>query len=41
MYVMYCPMVEAGWVQRGSKVANPYLGEEMESCGHEVGGSHH
>jgi hypothetical protein len=39
--IMYCPMHKAGWVQRGSKVANPYLGEEMGSCGQVVGGGQH
>jgi Cu(I)/Ag(I) efflux system membrane fusion protein len=37
--VMYCSMAKAGWVQRGSKVANPYFGSEMLSCGEKVGGS--
>ena len=37
--VMYCPMAKAGWVQRGSDVANPYFGSEMLSCGERVGGS--
>jgi hypothetical protein len=41
MSVMYCPMKEASWVQRGSKVANPYLGEKMGSCGQKVGGGDH
>ncbi len=39
--VMYCSMAKAGWVQRGSKVANPYFGSEMLSCGEKVGGSDH
>jgi Cu(I)/Ag(I) efflux system membrane fusion protein len=39
--VMYCPMAKGGWVQRGSKVANPYFGTEMLSCGEKVGGSDH
>jgi Cu(I)/Ag(I) efflux system membrane fusion protein len=39
--VMYCSMAKAGWVQRGSKVANPYFGAEMLSCGEKVGGSDH
>jgi Cu(I)/Ag(I) efflux system membrane fusion protein len=39
--VMYCPMEKAGWVQRGSEVANPYMGETMASCGEKVGGSEH
>jgi Cu(I)/Ag(I) efflux system membrane fusion protein len=37
--VMYCPMAEAGWVQKGSTVANPYYGAEMLNCGEKVGGS--
>jgi len=37
--VMYCSMEKAGWVQRGSKVANPYFGKQMASCGQVVGGS--
>lgn len=37
--VMYCPMAEAGWVQRGSEAANPYYGAKMASCGEKVGGS--
>jgi hypothetical protein len=41
MSAMYCPMAKAGWVQRGSKVANPYHGENAGSCGHMVGGGHH
>ena len=39
--VMYCSMEKAGWVQRGSKVANPYFGKSMASCGEVVGGSDH
>jgi Cu(I)/Ag(I) efflux system membrane fusion protein len=39
MSVMYCPMAKAGWVQRGSEVANPYYGSEMLTCGERVGGS--
>jgi Cu(I)/Ag(I) efflux system membrane fusion protein len=38
MSVMYCPMRKAGWVQRGSEVANPYYGAKMSSCGEKVGG---
>lgn len=37
--VMYCSMEEAVWVQRGSQVANPYVGAKMKSCGQKVGGS--
>lgn len=36
--VMYCPMAKAGWVQHGSRVANPYLGSQMLGCGEKVGG---
>lgn len=39
--VMYCSMAKAGWVQRGSKVANPYFGSEMLTCGEKVGGGNH
>jgi Cu(I)/Ag(I) efflux system membrane fusion protein len=37
--VMYCPMAKAGWVQHGSKAANPYMGSKMLSCGEKVGGA--
>jgi hypothetical protein len=39
MAVMYCPMAESVWVQRGSEVANPYYGAKMLSCGQKVGGA--
>jgi Cu(I)/Ag(I) efflux system membrane fusion protein len=39
MSVMYCPMKKAGWVQRGSEVANPYYGAKMLACGEKVGGA--
>jgi Cu(I)/Ag(I) efflux system membrane fusion protein len=39
MSVMYCPMAEAGWVQEGDEVANPYYGPAMLGCGEKVGGS--
>jgi hypothetical protein len=32
-YVVYCPMVKKEWVQNSDKVANPYAGKEMISCG--------
>jgi Cu(I)/Ag(I) efflux system membrane fusion protein len=35
-HAMYCPMENAGWVQEGSEVANPYYGTEMLECGYEV-----
>lgn len=31
--VMHCPMLKKDWVQTGDKVANPYGGSEMISCG--------
>jgi Cu(I)/Ag(I) efflux system membrane fusion protein len=37
--VMHCPMAKAGWVQRGTSVANPYYGAKMLSCGEKVGGA--
>lgn len=37
--VMYCPMAEAVWVQRGSEPTNPYFGTAMSGCGQKVGGS--
>ncbi len=35
-YVMHCPMVKGGagsWVQADKKVANPYFGAQMLTCG--------
>jgi len=32
-YVMHCPMKNKDWVQTNDKVANPYGGKEMLSCG--------
>ena len=32
-YVMHCPMKKKDWVQTSDKVANPYGGKEMVSCG--------
>ena len=29
----YCPMVKAGWVQKGTDIKNPYAGKEMLDCG--------
>ena len=29
----YCPMVKANWLQTGKAVKNPYMGEQMLSCG--------
>ncbi|MBM4368651.1 MAG: DUF3347 domain-containing protein [Deltaproteobacteria bacterium] len=30
----FCPMANAGWVQAGDTVANPYYGSEMLTCGY-------
>jgi len=31
--VAYCSMNNAWWLQQGSKIANPYLGQVMSDCG--------
>lgn len=33
LYVAYCPMVEAEWLQGAQEIANPYMGSEMPKCG--------
>lgn len=30
---VYCPMAKASWLQVGKDVSNPYLGQEMPTCG--------
>ncbi len=32
-YVVYCPMLKKDWVQTTEKIANPYYGKEMLTCG--------
>ena len=32
-YEAYCPMVKASWLQADKKIANPYMGKEMLTCG--------
>ena len=32
-YVAYCPMLKKDWVQTSAKIANPYGGREMVTCG--------
>lgn len=32
-YVFTCPMAKADWVQKTTKVQNPYMGQEMPGCG--------
>ena len=29
----YCPMVKQSWLQKGDKIANPYYGAAMPTCG--------
>jgi hypothetical protein len=32
-YIMFCPMVNADWVQKTEKLHNPYMGKAMLECG--------
>ena len=32
-YVVNCPMLKKDWVQTTDKIANPYGGKEMATCG--------
>ncbi len=32
-FVAYCPMKEAYWLQKTTKIENPYYGKEMLECG--------
>jgi hypothetical protein len=32
-YVVHCPMLKKDWVQTSDKIANPYGGKEMATCG--------
>ena|ERR1700682_4767716 len=32
-YVAHCPMLNKDWVQISDKIANPYAGKEMATCG--------
>ncbi len=29
----FCPMFDAGWIQTGDTIANPYYGSQMLTCG--------
>ena len=31
--VAYCPMVKANWLQVGEVITNPYMGQQMSTCG--------
>jgi len=33
LYVLYCPMQKASWLQKNDTVRNPYHGSEMLGCG--------
>ena len=33
LYVAYCPMAKARWLQTSKELANPYMGQEMPKCG--------
>ena len=33
VYVMFCSMVPASWLQQGKTLRNPYYGSEMLECG--------
>lgn len=33
LYAAHCPMAEAGWLQSGQQLANPYMGSGMLRCG--------
>lgn len=32
-YLVYCAMLKKDWVQTSDKIANPYAGKEMATCG--------
>jgi hypothetical protein len=32
-YFVHCPMLKKDWVQTSDKIANPYYGKEMSTCG--------
>ncbi len=33
IYVYYCPMVDASWLQKEEGTRNPYYGAKMLKCG--------
>lgn len=33
LFYQYCPMADAYWISDNSKIANPYYGRQMPSCG--------
>jgi Cu(I)/Ag(I) efflux system membrane fusion protein len=41
IYIVYCPMARASWLQTNDDIRNPYHGREMLRCGEIVGGQPH
>jgi Cu(I)/Ag(I) efflux system membrane fusion protein len=37
LYQIHCPMTKGNWLQTNDKIANPYYGKEMPTCGELVG----
>ena len=37
LYMHYCPMAKAYWMDASKSIANPYLGSAMSSCGKTTG----
>jgi hypothetical protein len=35
--VAYCPMAQKAWIQPDREIGNPYMGQEMPTCGEVVG----
>ena len=33
IHIAYCPMANKPWLQAGEKIANPYYGSAMPTCG--------
>lgn len=37
LYIHYCPMAKAYWMDASSSIENPYLGKQMPGCGKTTG----
>lgn len=37
LYIHYCSMVKAYWMDESKDIANPYLGQKMPTCGKNTG----
>lgn len=37
LYIHYCPMAKAYWMDASKDIENPYLGKQMPSCGKTTG----